>query len=122
MYPVPQRIGISPVAIDSSSPLAIISSIVLTLIAFLFVAISFAKGRILHGTVGVFVGPLAFYAACRLGKPDSPWARRRYGDRNPAKQARAEERFRPDRRTERFKNWFRDVVGGKPSEEPGSGS
>ena len=38
------------------------------------------------------------------------------GERNPEKQAKAEERFRPDRRTERFKNAFRDIVGGKPSE------
>ncbi len=36
--------------------------------------------------------------------------------RNPTKQAKAEERFPPDRRTERFKNAFRDMVGGKPSE------
>ncbi len=114
--------GISPVAIDSTSPWAIVTSVLLTLVAFTWVAICFAKGRILHGTIGVFVGPLAFYGACRLGKPDSPWARRRYGERNPGKQARAEVRFRPDRRTERFKNWFRDVVGGKPTEDPGPGS
>ena len=47
---------------------------------------------------------------------DSAWARRRYGERRPKKQAKAEERFPPDRRTERFKNAFRDIVGGKPSE------
>ena len=35
---------------------------------------------------------------------------------SPKKQAKAEERFPPDRRTERFKNAFRDIVGGKPSE------
>ena len=35
---------------------------------------------------------------------------------DPKKQAKAEERFPPDRRTERFKNAFRDIVGGKPSE------
>ena len=35
---------------------------------------------------------------------------------SPAKQAKAEERFPPDRHTERFKNAFRDMVGGKPSE------
>ena len=34
----------------------------------------------------------------------------------PKKQAKAEGRFPPDRRTERFKNAFRDIVGGKPSE------
>ncbi|MGN6588571.1 MAG: hypothetical protein ACTHKT_14050, partial [Solirubrobacterales bacterium] len=53
---------------------------------------------------------------CRLGKPDSAWARRRYGTRRPKKQERSAVRFPPDRRTERFKNAFRDIVGGKPSE------
>ena len=53
---------------------------------------------------------------CRIGKPDSAWARRRYGDRRPDKQAKSEGRFPPDRHTERFKNAFRDIVGGKPSE------
>jgi hypothetical protein len=70
----------------------------------------------LHGSVGFFVFPIALYGAIRIGKPESPWARRRYGERRPAKQATAEDRFRPDRRTERFKNAFRDIVGGKPSE------
>src|SRR3954462_409942 len=40
----------------------------------------------------------------------------RRGERRPMKQAKAEDRFRPDRRTERFKEAFRDIVGGKPSE------
>jgi hypothetical protein len=91
-------------------------SIASAAIAFLLVAACFAKGRVLHGTVGFFVFPVALYGACRLGKPGSAWARRRYGARRPQKQARAEARFPPDRRTERFKNAFRDVVGGKPSE------
>jgi hypothetical protein len=59
---------------------------------------------------------VAIYGAARIGKPGSPWARHRYGERRPAKQAKAVERFAPERRTERFKNAFRDVVGGKPSE------
>ena len=55
---------------------------------------------------------IALYGACRIGKPDSAWARRFYGERNPRKQAKAEHRFRPDRRTERFKEWVRTVIGG----------
>jgi hypothetical protein len=109
-------LGVSPVAIDSSTTEALISSIVGLLIAFACVAVSFAKGRVLHGTIGIFVSPLAIYAACRIGKPSSAWARYRYGERRPKKQAKAADRFRPDRRTERFKEAFRDIVGGKPSE------
>ncbi len=51
------------------------------------VALCFAKQRLMHGTVGFFVLPVALYGAARIGKPGSPWARRRYGERSPAKQA-----------------------------------
>jgi hypothetical protein len=109
-------LGVSPVVIDSTTPQALIGSIIGTLFLFLMVAICFLKGRVLHGTIGIFIGPLAIYGACRIGKPRSTWARYRYGERRPAKQAKAVDRFPPDRRTERFKNAFRDIVGGKPSE------
>jgi hypothetical protein len=109
-------LGVSPVVIDSSSTEALITSIVLTLVAFACVAICFAKGRVLHGTIGIFVAPIAFYGAGRIGKPNSAWARYRYGERRPKKQHKAEDRFPPDRRTDRFKEAFRDIVGGKPSE------
>ncbi|HXS33366.1 MAG TPA: hypothetical protein VN758_06320 [Solirubrobacterales bacterium] len=109
-------LGVSPVVIDSSSTSALISSIVLTIFAFGCVAICFAKGRVLHGAIGIFVAPIAFYGAGRIGKPRSAWARYRYGERRPKKQAKAVERFAPERRTERFKEAFRDIVGGKPSE------
>jgi len=109
-------LGVSPVVIDSSTTEALISSIVLTLFVFGCVGICFAKGRVLHGAVGIFVAPIAFYGAGRIGKPRSAWARYRYGERRPKKQAKAVERFAPERRTERFKEAFRDIVGGKPSE------
>ncbi|HVD37802.1 MAG TPA: hypothetical protein VNC15_03090 [Solirubrobacterales bacterium] len=109
-------LGFTPFTIDEGSVGALLGTALSALIVFLLVAICFAKGRILHGCVGFFIFPIALYGACRLGKPGSAWARRRYGGRRPRKQARAGERFPPDRRTERFKNAFRDVVGGKPSE------
>jgi hypothetical protein len=109
-------LGVSPVAIDSHSTAALIASIVFTLFVFVFVAICFAKGRIMHGTTGFFIAPIAIYGAWRIGKPNSAWARYRYGERRPAKQAKAVERFAPERRTERFKEAFRNIVGGKPSE------
>lgn len=109
-------LGVSPVAIESGSTDALLSSIVVLVVAIACVAISFAKGRVLHGMIGIFISPLAIYAACRIGKPSSAWARYRYGERRPKKQAKAVERFPPDRRTERFKEAFRDIVGGKPSE------
>ncbi|HET9197863.1 MAG TPA: hypothetical protein VFN92_06380 [Solirubrobacterales bacterium] len=109
-------LGFTPFTIEDGSIESILGTALSALVVFLLVAACFAKGRILHGTIGFFVFPIALYGACRLGKPGSAWARRRYGERHPKKQARAEERFPPDRRTERFKNAFRDIVGGKPSE------
>ena len=81
------------------------------------IAICLAKQRLWHGAVGFFIPPLAFYGACRIGKPGSPWAQRFYGERNPKKQAKAERRFRPGRRTDRFKEWLRDAIGGSTEEE-----
>ena len=109
-------IGASPFSFDTSSVGETIASILSAAIVFAFVAICFAKQRLMHGTVGFFVLPIAVYGAWRLGKPGSPWARRRYGERRPSKQVGAEQRFRPERHTERFKEAFRDIVGGKPSE------
>ena len=109
-------LGFTPFTIEDGSIESILGTALSALVVFLLVAICFVKGRILHGTIGFFVFPIALYGACRLGKPSSAWARRRYGARHLKKQGRSEERFPPDRRTERFKNAFRDVVGGKPSE------
>lgn len=109
-------LGFTPFTIEEGSLGAVLGSFLSALVVFLLVAICFAKGRVMHGSVGFFVFPIALYGACRLGKPGSAWARRRYGERHPGKQERAEARFPPDRRTERFKNAFRDIVGGKPSE------
>jgi lysyl-tRNA synthetase class 2 len=94
----------------------ILGGVVSALLLIGFVGVCFLKGRRLHGTIGILVAPLAIYGACRIGKPDSAWARRRYGERRPKKQAKAERRFHPGRRTDRFKDAFRDIVGGKPSE------
>jgi hypothetical protein len=109
-------LGFSPFSFDTSSFEQTVASVLGAALVFGLVAVCFAKQRVLHGSVGFFVFPVAIYGAWRLGKPDSPWARRRYGERRPAKQAAAEARFPPDRRTDRFKNAFRDLVGGKPSE------
>src|SRR6185312_16617864 len=108
-------LGVNPFEASSEGATAVESILTWVIIIF-FVAASFLKGRRLHGITGVFFLPLAIYATCRIGKPNSPWAHRRYGERHPRKQAKAEARFHPDRRTERFKEAFRDLVRGKPSE------
>ncbi|HEY7256968.1 MAG TPA: hypothetical protein VH476_09835 [Solirubrobacterales bacterium] len=109
-------LGFTPFTFETGSLAETLESLAGALIVFLCVAVCFLKQRLLHGTVGFFVLPIAVYGAVRIGKPGSPWARRRYGERDSAKQSEAEDRFSPDRRTERFKNAFRNIVGGRPSE------
>jgi hypothetical protein len=107
-------IGVNPFEFDKDGE-GLVPAIITALIEILLVAACFFKGRRLHGVLGIFIPPLAFYAACRIGKPNSPWAHHRYGERRPKKQAKAAERFHPGRRTDRLKEAFRDIVGGKPS-------
>jgi hypothetical protein len=105
-------LGFTPFTFETGSLDQTIVSILGALLVFALVAICFGKERLMHGAVGFFVLPIAIYGASRLGKPGSPWARRFYGERRPDKQVEAERRFRPERRTERFKEAFRDIVGG----------
>ena len=104
--------GGRPFEVDGGSFEAVLISAIITAINFTFAGICFLKERLLHGVVGLFIAPVGIYGAWRIGKPNSAWAKRRYGKKNPDKQALAEVRFSPERRTERFKEKFRDVVGG----------
>lgn len=108
-------LGVKPFDFEGTNAGTAILSLVIIALEVLAVGVCFLKKRLWNGWLGLFLFPFAFYGACRLGKPNSWWATHRYGARDPAKQARAEARFRPDRRTERFKNVFRDVVGGTPT-------
>lgn len=110
-------IGVRPVELTDDDISAVIGSVISVALVGGACLISLLKRRLWHGTVGVLLPFLSVYAAFRLAKPDSWWAKRRYGDRNSAKQERSEERFRPDRRTERFKRWLQDLIGGSPEDE-----
>jgi hypothetical protein len=105
-------LGVNPLDLGSESE-GIVALAVSGLLLVAVVGICFLKGRRMHGIIGFFIFPVALYGAARIGKPDSGWARRRYGERRPKKQAKSEARFPPDRRTDRFKEAFRDIVGGK---------
>jgi hypothetical protein len=110
-------IGTVPFNVTTSSIDQLVATLAATAVQLTLVTLCFAKQRLVHGIVGLLIPVLALYGAVRLGKPTSPWARRRYGTGNPTKQTRAEQRFRPDRRTERFKDRLRDLVGGVTEEE-----
>jgi hypothetical protein len=69
-------IGGAPLGIKNATPALGIVVAVLTSLPFLCVAL--LKGKLKLSIVGLFIPPVAWVAAVRLGKPDSPWARWRY--------------------------------------------
>jgi hypothetical protein len=109
-------LGARPFDVETGTAADAILTAIVAALVLLLVAICFAKQRLMHGAIGFFFLPLAIYAASRIGKPRSPWAKRFYDGRLPRKQAKAERRFRPDRRTERFKERLRDAIGGTPGD------
>jgi hypothetical protein len=110
-------LGVRPFSVDTGSGAQIAASLFGLAVHFALVAICFLKYRMLHGLVGLFLPPLDVYGAIRIGKPDSAWARRFYGERNPKKQAKAERRFHPGRRTDRVKEAVRTAIGGSTETE-----
>jgi hypothetical protein len=89
-------LGTRPFGLDD--PGSVLATAVLFAEAVVLSAIAFLKGRFLIGVVALFIPFWGLVAAVRLAKPDSPWARWRYRGRHAPKLARAEQRFRTDRR------------------------
>jgi hypothetical protein len=106
--------GAFSASFDTTSPGLLAAGIAILALDILTVLISFSKFRLLHGMFGLLFYPLALWGACRLAKPNSPWAKRFYGERRPEKQARSEARY-GHRRIDRFKDRFRDAIGGRPT-------
>jgi hypothetical protein len=105
--------GAVSTSLDSSSPGLLAATIAFLVIEIVTSVIAFSKFRLLHGMFGIVFWPLGIWGASRLAKPNSPWAKRFYGERRPEKQARAEARY-GHRRIDRFKDRMRDAIGGRP--------
>ena len=75
------------------------------------------KGKYALAVVGVVVPLLAEIGAIRLARPDSAWARHRYGTRRAAAAAQRADSF--DRRWKPLLRRWQHLVGGAPS-RPGS--
>lgn len=69
------------------------------------------KGRLVIGALALFMPFFGVWGACRLANPRSPWAVRRY---SAEKLARAHARYPATSRTNRFRRWFFDAIGGRP--------
>ncbi|MGW9209403.1 hypothetical protein ACWGR4_20740 [Embleya sp. NPDC055664] len=75
-------------------------------------AITFAKGKVGTGVIGVFIPIVNIVAAIRLARPGSPWATRRYRDR-PRKLRRAQARAaRHEARWGPIRRRFEDTIAG----------
>jgi hypothetical protein len=77
----------------------------------IIVLIAILKGRTTLGVVGLFVPVFSTVAACRLGRPGSPWARRFYPE-GSKRRLRAERRFPAGKRS----RWdpVVDLFAGRP--------
>ena len=100
--------------LPNSKPFALLVFSALILSGAAFVVVSYLKGKLFLGTVGIFFPPLAVVGALRLAKSNSPWARGQYA-RSPAKLERARRRDEGfNRRWQQRKHLVWDVIGGKP--------
>jgi hypothetical protein len=88
-------VGISPFGLDE--PESIAPTVVLVVQAVALSAVAFLKGRFILGVISLFVPLSGLFAAARLAKPNSPWARWRYKGARAERLARAKARFRQDR-------------------------
>jgi hypothetical protein len=102
-------VGFSPFSDDASN--GQLAASVTLVINLTFVLMSALKGRTVLAVLGLFVPLVALVAACRTGRPHSPWARRFYraGSR---RATRAEHRFPAGKRH----RWdpIVDLFAGKP--------
>jgi hypothetical protein len=104
-------IGVQPWGLDETG--SILGTIGWVLVTLVLAGVTFMKGRIMLGLLTLFIPVIGLWGALRLAKPHSPFAVKRYG---PDKLAKAQERFRSDRRGARFGRDLLNAIGGAPSE------
>ncbi|MFG3508751.1 hypothetical protein ACGF5F_24995 [Streptomyces sp. NPDC047821] len=109
--------GFSPLGVDEVTPEERQGrgSFILSLFGnFLFVLVALFKGKFRMAILGLFLTPVAVFGAVRLARPGSLWARRFYRNR-PRARARAGLRaFHHDRRWDRVRRRFQDLIAGAP--------
>ncbi|MGW1888681.1 hypothetical protein ACWCP6_00250 [Streptomyces sp. NPDC002004] len=85
---------------------------------FAFSLVALVKGKLRLAVIGAIVPFVAFFAAVRLARPHSVWARRFYRNR-PRARARAQLRaYHHDRRWSGPSRRIQDWIGGKPDPLP----
>lgn len=91
-----------------------VALVVVIVTILLLIVVSIMKGKYKLALFGAFIPLCALVAAVRLARPESRWAKRRYG---PEKLARAEKRTAGyDARFGPATEWVSDFVAGRPSQ------
>jgi hypothetical protein len=106
-------LGAQPFDLEETQSVAGVA--VAVTVAMALAVIAFAKGRILLGVISLFAPVVGLFAAARLAKPSSPWARWRYRGGRAQKLERARARFGADRRGAILGDRLRNAIGGAPS-------
>lgn len=92
-------LGAYPVYIGPEPDLGDFVGLILTqAFSLTFVVICLMKGKLMYGVLGFYIPPVAIVGSCRLARPDSRWARKRYDER---KLARSRARYAAERRSHR---------------------
>ncbi len=100
--------------LDNGQSTALWDYVVTLLLNVALVVITFLKGKLQLGIIGLLIPFVALIGAIRLARPGSPWARWRYHG-GSHKAARADRRtMRHDERWTRRKNRFFDLIAGRP--------
>ncbi len=87
-------VGAYPVSIGGNGGVEDIIDLILSqAVALFFVVICLRKGKLMWGVFGIYLLPVAIIGACRLAKPGSGWAKKKYDDE---KMARSQERYDKD--------------------------
>jgi hypothetical protein len=105
-------LGTRPFGLDD--PGSIWGTILVIAVVLSVVLLAAAKGRVFLAVLGIFIPITAMVGACRLARPSSVWARRRYDGH---KLDRAERRFAPTRPLSRLGARLSDLLAGAPSED-----
>jgi hypothetical protein len=106
-------LGVQPFDLDQTG--AAIGTVGAVAVVAVLATISFFKGRLVLGAVSIFIPVVGLYAAVRLAKPNSPWARWRYRGRRAERLERARTRHARDSRLDALGVRVRDAIGGAPS-------
>ena len=111
-------LGLNPLTEDSGFGAGHLVLLVMAAIHIVALLMCVEKGKYSTAAVAAFIPPLAWFAAVRIGRPESRWARDHYGPEKTERARRRAERF--DRR---FGHWglgIEDLVAGKPTVPSGT--